>query len=111
MSNNGVSISPGAIVLTRIPELDKSRAIGKSLSYLEAGGAVQPLTDRIRHHLVDKANDSHNFKFAEALFENYAWTPHSPWRDRYLGAGFVYFNGPWTRSNSLIREARELLNA
>ena len=89
----------------------KSRAIGKSLSYLQAGGAVQPLTDRIRHHLVDKANDSHNFKFAEALFENYAWTPHSPWRDRYLGAGFVYFNGPWTRSNSLIREARELLNA
>ena len=89
----------------------KSRAVGKALSYLEVGGAMRPLTDRIRHYLVDRANDSHNFKFAEALVETYAWTPGSPWRDRHLGAGFVYLNGPWTRSNSIIREARELLDA
>ncbi len=89
----------------------KSTTMGKSLSYLEAGGAVQPLVDRVRHYLVDTVNNSHDYKFAEAVFENYAWTPRSPWRDRCLGAGFVYFNGPGSRSNAVMREARALLNA
>ncbi len=89
----------------------KSTTMGKTLSYLEAGGAVQPLIDRVRYYMVDTATNSHDYKFAEAVFENHSWTPRSPWRDRYLGAGFVYFKGPRARSNSVIREARALLNA
>ncbi len=89
----------------------RSQAIGKALGYLEAGGAVQPLVDRARHYLVANGTNSHHYKFAEAVFENHAWMPSASWRDRYLAAGFAYFNGPWNRSNSTMREARELLEA
>ena len=89
----------------------RSQAIGKTLAYLEGGGAVQPLVDRIRHYLVANGTNSHHYKFAEAAIENHALTPHSPWRDRYLAAGFAYFNGPWNRTNATVRGARELLEA
>ena len=89
----------------------RSRAIGKTLTYLEAGGAVQPLVDRIRHFLVANGTNSHHYKFAEAAIENHALSPRSPWRDRYLAAGFAYFNGPWNRTNATVRGARELLEA
>ena len=89
----------------------RSQAIGKTLTYLEAGGAVQPLVDRIRHYLVANGTDSHHYKFAEAAIENHALSPRSPWRDRYLAAGFAYFNGPWNRTNATVRGARELLKA
>jgi hypothetical protein len=89
----------------------KSTIMGKAQSYLESGVAAEPLIDRVRRYVVDTTTGAHDYKFAEAVFENYAWTPRSPWRDRYLSAGFVYFNGPATPSNRVIREARELLNA
>lgn len=89
----------------------RSRAMGKTLGYLEAGGAVQPLVDRIRHYLVANGTNSHHYKFAEAAIENHALSPRSPWRDRYLAAGFAYFNGPWNRTNATVRGARELLEA
>ena len=89
----------------------RSQAMGKTLGYLEAGGAVQPLVDRIRHYLVANGTDSHHYKFAEAAIENHASSPRSPWRDRYLAAGFAYFNGPWNRTNATVRGARELLEA
>ena len=89
----------------------RSQAIGRTLGYLEAGGAVQPLVDRVRHYLVANGTNSHHYKFAEAVIENHALMPRSPWRDRYLAAGFAYFNGPWNRANSTVREARELLKA
>ena len=89
----------------------RSQAMGKTLGYLEAGGAVQVLVDRIRHYLVANGSNSHHYKFAEAAIENHALSPGSPWRDRYLAAGFAYFNGPWNRENSTIRGARDLLEA
>ena len=89
----------------------RSQAMGKTLGYLEAGGAVQALIDRIRHYLVANGSNSHHYKFAEAAIENHALSPRSPWRDRYLAAGFAYFNGPWNRENSMMRAARELLEA
>ena len=89
----------------------RSQAMGKALAYLEAGGAVQPLVDRIRHYLVANGTNSHHYKFAEAAIENHALSPRSPWRDRYLAAGFAYFNGPWNRTNATVRGARELLEA
>ena len=90
---------------------ERPQTIGKALGYLEAGGAVQAIVDRVRHSLAETATNSHHYKFAEAVFENHAWTPRSPWRDRYLAAGFAYFNGPWNRPNTTMLEARELLQA
>lgn len=89
----------------------RAQAMGKTLGYLEAGGALQPLVDRIRHYLVANGTNSHHYKFAEAAIENHAVSPRSPWRDRYLAAGFAYFNGPWNRTNATVRGARELLEA
>ena len=89
----------------------RAQAMGRTLAYLEAGGAVQPLVDRIRHYLVANGTNSHHYKFAEAAIENHALSPRSPWRDRYLAAGFAYFNGPWNRTNATVRGARELLEA
>ena len=88
----------------------RAQAIGKTLAYLEAGGPVQPLVDRIRHYLVANGTNTHHYKFAEAAIENHALSPRSPWRDRYLAAGFAYFNGPWNRTNAMMQGARELLD-
>ena len=89
----------------------RRNSVGKTLAYLEAGGAVPPLVNRIRHYLVANGTNSHHYKFAEAAIENHALSLHSPWRDRYLAAGFAYFNGPWNRTNATVRGARELLEA
>ena len=97
--------------LGRTARAARSQATGKTLAYLEAGGAVQPLVNRIRHYLVANGTNSHHYKFAEAAIENHALSTRSPWRDRYLAAGFAYFNGPWNRTNATVRGARELLEA
>ena len=90
---------------------DKRVMITQALGYLERGASAIELMDHVRRQVVATATNSHNYKYAEAVFESYAWMPRSPWRDRHLGAGFVYFNGPGDRANPFVTEARALMSA
>ena len=63
-----------------------------------------------RHHVAYGAQEPHDFKFAEAMFENYAQcrTPLPPGAHDFLSAGMAYFKAPARRPAALIQEAREL---
>ena len=87
------------------------QAARKSLGYLRGGGDADILIATARHHLVYGATEAHDYKFAEALFDNYARFPQADWRERFLSAGMSYFKAPTKRPVPIVAEAMELLKA
>ena len=61
-----------------------------------------------RHYVVDRNTGYHDYKFAEAAFENAA-VMESPWRERYLAASVLYLNGSADKPNEAVARARALL--
>ena len=53
------------------------------------------------------ATGYHDYKFAEAAFENAA-AMESPWRKRYLAASVLYLNGSADKPNETVARARSL---
>jgi hypothetical protein len=89
----------------------RTQAAGKSLAYLQGGGDAQALIAEARHHLVYNAVEAHDYKFSEAVFDNYAQLADGAWRNRYLSAGMAYFTAPAAQPAPIIAEIRELLRA
>ena len=90
----------------------RSRAVGKTLAYLLGGGDAGALIARSRHHLARNVIGSHDYKFAEAAFENAAHVGDEAWRARLLAAGMAYLRGPApSPPNAAVEEAVELLRA
>jgi hypothetical protein len=65
------------------------QAARKSLGYLQSGGDAEALIAKARHHLVYNADESHDYKFAEAVFDSYAHLSNSAWRCNCIGAWLV----------------------
>ncbi len=86
-------------------------AARKSLGYLQTGGDAQALIAAARHHVVYGAQEPHDYKFAEAVFDSYANLADSDWRCRFLSAGMAYFKAPVKRPGPLVEEMLELLKA
>ena len=86
-------------------------AAQKCLGFLQDGGDATRVVATARHHVTYGAQEAHDFKFTEAMFENYAQLPDSTstWRPRFLSAGMAYFKAPARRPAAVIQEARELL--
>ena len=87
------------------------QAMRKSLGYLQNGGDADALIANARHHLVYNADEAHDYKFAEALFDNYLHVSDSRWRSRFLSAGMAYFKAPAERPSAVVAETMELLQA
>lgn len=88
----------------------RMQAAGKSLGYLRDGGDPAGLIAAARHHLVYGAVEAHDYKFAEAVFDNYAQFPQSDeWRARFLSAGMAYFKAPTKNPVPIVSETIELL--
>jgi hypothetical protein len=88
----------------------RSEAACKSLGYLQGGGDAGSLIAAARHHVVYGAVEAHDYKFAEAVFDNYAQFPASAaWRARFLSAGMAYFKAPTQHPVPIVAEALELL--
>jgi len=88
---------------------ERLSATRKTLGYLNSGGDPPLLIAAARHHLVYNAVEPHDYKFAEAVFDNYAHTADSPWARRFLSAGMGYFKAPGKRRPQAIEEAMRLL--
>jgi len=87
--------------------LDASR---RTLAWLLAGGDASALIARARHHLAHDAAGSHDYKFAEAAFENAAHVGDAAWQARLLAAAMAYLPGPApVRPSSAVAEALALL--
>ena len=85
------------------------QAARKSLGYLQGGGDAGALIARARRHVVLNASEAHDYKFAEAVFDNQAQVPDAAWRIRYLSAGMAYFKAPANRPGPVVVETLELL--
>jgi hypothetical protein len=88
--------------------VDRVDAARKTLGYLASGGAEPPYMRLARHYIVERNTGFHDYKFAEAAFENAA-AMQSPWRERYLAASVLYLNGSADKANETVRQARSLL--
>jgi hypothetical protein len=87
------------------------RAARKTLSYLQTGGDAEALIAQARHHLVYNADEPHDYKFSEAVFDSYAHLANSDWRCRFLSAGMAYFKAPARRPGPIVEQMLERLKA
>jgi hypothetical protein len=85
------------------------QAARKSLSYLQTGGDAEALIAKARHHLVYNADEPHDYKFSEAVFDSYAHLANSDWRCHYLSAGMAYFKAPAKRPGPVVEQMLERL--
>jgi hypothetical protein len=88
--------------------VDHVNAARQTLGYLAAGGAEPPFMRLARRYVVERNTGYHDYKFAEAAFENAA-AMQSSWRERYLAASVLYLNGSADKANETVRRARSLL--
>jgi hypothetical protein len=87
------------------------QAAGKTLGYLQSGGDAEALIAKARHHLVYNADEPHDYKFSEAVFDSYAYLPNSAWRCYFLSAGIAYFKAPAKRPGPVVEQMLERLKA
>jgi hypothetical protein len=86
------------------------QAARKCLGYLQTGGDPEQVIALARHHVVYGAEEAHDYKFAEAVFDTGSRFADSPWRSRFLSAGMAYFKAPAHRPQAVVDQARELLS-
>ena len=86
-------------------------AARKSLSYLQTGGDAEALIAKARHHLVYNADEPHDYKFSEAVFDSYAQLPNSKLRYRFLCAGMAHYTAPAKRPGPVVEQMLERLKA
>lgn len=89
---------------------DRHAAAQKTLSYLAAGGEVQPLLDAARLLVFAKGRDSHDYKFSSAVLEDYAHVSPT-WRNRYMAASVFNLIGSGERDNPLVDRTRAALES
>jgi hypothetical protein len=85
------------------------QAIRKAVGYLGSGGDPDRLIGQARHHLVYGADEPHDYKHAEAVFDTQAQFPDPLWRARYLSAGMAYFKSPRRQPTPIVSETLRLL--
>lgn len=85
------------------------QAARKSLAYLNNGGDASKLIASARHHVVYGAQEAHDYKFAEAVFDSCAQFQDPSWRSRFLSAGMAYFKQPTARPAPIVTETLKLL--
>jgi hypothetical protein len=96
-------------IFSDLSEGQRLQAARKSLGYLRSGGAADKLIATARHHLVYGAQEAHDYKFAEAVFDNLAQGQDPAWRSRFLSAGMAYFKTPSSSPVPIVAETLKLL--
>ena len=64
--------------------------------------------EKARHYTVYYVDNSHDYKYAEAVLEEYSLMS-APWRKQYLSSVVMALNGPHNRRSRLMQEVREIL--
>jgi hypothetical protein len=103
------TVDPLEEIFSDLSARHRLEAARKSLGYLRNGGDPDNLIATARHHLVYGAQEAHDYKFAEAVFDNYAQFPDPAWRSRFLSAGMAYFKAPSPRPVPIVAETLKLL--
>lgn len=85
---------------------DPMSAVGKVLGYLGSGGEADALVNAARRVLLAKGDDAHDYKFSEAVFEDFRVLAPA-WRDRFLAVSTLRLHGSQDRDNPLVERVRE----
>jgi hypothetical protein len=86
-------------------------AARKCLGYLRNGGDADAVIATARRNLTYNAEEPHDYKFSEAVFDSYSQFGDSAWRSLFLSAGLAYFKGSERRPSPVVEEMAELLRA
>jgi hypothetical protein len=106
---DGASIDSIVEIFTDVSAGHRMQAARKCLGYLQNGGDADAMIATARQHLIYNAEEPHDYKFSEAVFDNYTHFADSAWRSRFLSAGMAYFKGPATRPSPVVEELIEHL--
>jgi hypothetical protein len=96
-------------IFTEVSGGRRMQAARKSLSYLQTGGDTEALIAKARHHLVYGADEPHDYKFTEAVFDNCQQLADSEWRYRFLCAGIACLKAPAQRPGPVVEQMLERL--
>lgn len=89
---------------------DRTLAARKTLAFLQGGAPPQVLIDGARRLAFLKGDNTHDYKFTAAVFEDREHV--SPrWRDRFLAGCMYIFRGSADRDIPLVERARKALRA
>jgi hypothetical protein len=89
---------------------DGKRAAGKLLGFLAQHQDPKAIIDAARRLVFLKGDDSHDYKFSEAVLEDcYHVSPH--WQNRFLAASSYWLRGSTEPDNSLVARTRAALGA
>ena len=78
------------------------------LGWLNTAKDESVFLDRVRLYTVQYVDNSHDYKYAEAVLEEYSLMS-APWRKQYLSSAMMALNGPHNRRNGLMQEVQEML--
>jgi hypothetical protein len=98
-----------AEIFTDVSAGHRLQAARKCLGYLQNGGDADAVIATARRNLIYNAEEAHDYKFSEAVFDNYSHLADSSWRSRFLSAGMAYFKGSARRPSPVVEEMVELL--
>ncbi|MGA2187336.1 MAG: hypothetical protein ABSH33_02330 [Steroidobacteraceae bacterium] len=87
------------------------QAARKSLGYLQRGNDPDALIAEARHHLAYNADEPHDYKLSEAVFDSHAQLTDPTWRARFLSAGMAYFKAPARRPGPVVEQMLQGLEA
>jgi hypothetical protein len=87
---------------------DSGAAARTALAFLESGAPAQTLIDAARVTTFLKGNDSHDYKFTSAAFEDYLNVSPSL-RNRFLAASVYKWRGSGEADNDLVSRTRAAL--
>jgi hypothetical protein len=87
---------------------DRLTAARKTMAYLKDTSQPKDFVDAARRLVFLKGDDSHDYKFSSAVFEDYQQVS-APWRDRYLAASVFLLHGSGERDNDLVKRTRAAL--
>ncbi|MDA0835566.1 MAG: hypothetical protein O2955_20325 [Planctomycetota bacterium] len=89
---------------------DRLQAAQKVFGYLSSGGNADELIAGARRMLFVKGDNAHDYKFSEAVLEDYKHV--SPeFRDRFMAAAVYNLRGSGDRDNGLVQRTRAALVA
>jgi hypothetical protein len=87
---------------------DRMTAAAKTLAYVKDHPRPMDLMDAARLLVFLKGNDSHDYKFSSAVFEDYGHLSET-WRARFLAASMFQLRGAGDKDNPLVERTRAAL--
>ena len=100
----------GALEILDLVSKDPTRAARKAFQYAKAHAGAQEFKRAARSMLFAKAKESHDFKYAAAIFEDFSLVAPA-WRPHMLATATYYLRGSDAPNSEVVERARDVLEA